>query len=81
MYTGSWFSLLNFMIYSVVLTIVAIPEGFAMSITLCLAFLIKNMLRDNLLVRKMAACERLAYVNIICAEKSGVITQGRMSLV
>ena len=60
---------------------VAIPEGLPLAVTLSLAYSTKKMLEDNNLVRQMAACETMGGANMICSDKTGTLTQNKMSLV
>lgn len=63
------------------MVVVAIPEGLPLSVTLSLAYSTKRMLNDNNLVRKMAACETMGGASMICSDKTGTLTQNKMTLV
>lgn len=73
--------LLNFFIIGITVVVVAIPEGLPLAVTLSLAYSTKKMLNDNNLVRKMAACETMGGASMICSDKTGTLTQNKMSLV
>ncbi len=72
--------LLNAFMVSVAIMVMAVPEGLPMSITLSLAMSMRRMLKTNNLVRKMHACETMGAVTVICADKTGTLTQNRMSV-
>ncbi len=72
--------LLNTLMIAVTLIVVAVPEGLPMSVTLSLALSMRRMLETNNLVRKMHACETMGAATVICTDKTGTLTQNRMSL-
>ena len=59
----------------------AIPEGLPLAITLALAYSVKQMMKDNNLVRHLSACETMGGATAICSDKTGTLTQGKMSVV
>lgn len=72
--------ILHLFMLSVAIIVMAVPEGLPMSITLSLAMSMRRMLRTNNLVRKMHACETMGAVTVICTDKTGTLTQNRMSV-
>lgn len=71
----------KFLMGAVIVIIVAVPEGLPLSVTLALAFSMKTMAKENNLVKKMHACETIGAVNIIFTDKTGTLTQNKMTVV
>ncbi|KAF9583251.1 hypothetical protein BGW38_009920 [Lunasporangiospora selenospora] len=74
-------SLVNIVIAAVTVIVVAVPEGLPLAVTLALAFATTRMLKDNNLVRVLAACETMGNATTICSDKTGTLTQNRMTIV
>jgi len=70
----------NFFIIAVTVIVVAIPEGLPLAVTLSLAFSVKKMLQDMNMVRRMEACETMGGANMICSDKTGTLTQNKMTV-
>lgn len=71
------YMLQTFMI-AVTLVVVSVPEGLPMTVTLCLAYSMRRMLKSNNLVRKMHACETMGATTVICTDKTGTLTENQM---
>lgn len=71
-------ALLNYFMIAVVIVVVAVPEGLAMSVTLSLAYSMRKMTAQNTLVRKMHACETIGAATVICSDKTGTLTMNQM---
>ena len=76
--TPSW---LFMILVAVTLTVAAIPEGLPLCVTIALSTGCKEMVKENVLMRKIAAVETLGSASIICTDKTGTLTEGKMTLV
>jgi P-type Ca2+ transporter type 2C len=72
---------LHIFIVAVTVIVVAVPEGLPLAVTLALAFATTRMLKDNNLVRVLRACETMGNATTICSDKTGTLTQNRMTVV
>ncbi|KAL8739073.1 MAG: hypothetical protein Q9181_000255 [Wetmoreana brouardii] len=72
---------LNVFIVAVTIVVVAVPEGLPLAVTLALAFATTRMLKDNNLVRLLRACETMGNATTVCSDKTGTLTQNKMSTV
>lgn len=71
---------LRILITSISLAVVAVPEGLPLAVTLALAIAATRMLKDNNLVRILAACETMGNATTVCSDKTGTLTMNKMTL-
>jgi Ca2+-transporting ATPase len=77
-FTGKSFA--DIFVASLALAVSVIPEGLLPAITVILALGMRRILKHNGLVRKLAATETLGSVTVICTDKTGTLTEGKMKV-
>ena len=79
-YIGMAEVVLRYFMMAVTLIVMAVPEGLPMAVTLALALNMRRMLKSNNLVRKLQASETMGAVTVICTDKTGTLTENRMTV-
>ena len=72
--------LVSFVVISITVIVVAVPEGLPLAVTIALAFSVSQMKKENNLVKKLQASETMGGANEICTDKTGTLTKNQMSV-
>ena len=78
--TVDFYTISGAFINSIVLIVASVPEGLPTIVAVSLAINIIKMSKQNALVKKLIACETVGCINIICSDKTGTLTENRMTV-
>ncbi|WP_106078900.1 cation-translocating P-type ATPase [Mesoplasma coleopterae] len=79
-FVGGFEAWASYLMVAITLAIGIIPESLAAVISITLSFSTKRMAKNNVIVKKLASVETLGSVNVICTDKTGTLTQNKMTV-
>lgn len=71
---------LRYLLVAIAIIVVAVPEGLPLAVMITLAYSVRQMLKDQNFVKKLASCEIMGGANNICSDKTGTLTKNEMTV-